>query len=254
VGRPSGNAVKLVDELVAWLSTPANWTGSDGMLPRLVEHLALSVGTLAIAVAIGLPIGLAIGHSGRGAGLTINAANIGRAIPTLAIMGIVLTITAGWWQPYGFFLIPTVAALTALAIPPIVTNTYAGLREVDADAIEAGRGMGMRELQLLWRVEVPLALPSILAGLRVSAVQVVATATLAAVLGAGGLGRLIVDGIAQQDDAELFMGALLVAALSILTELGFAAIGRLAVPRGLRGGRRIVEMASPAETGSVAEP
>ena len=88
--------MKLVNELVAWLSTPANWTGSDGMLPRLVEHLALSVATLAIAVAIALPIGLAIGHSGRGAGLTINVANIGRAIPTLAIMGIVLTITAGW--------------------------------------------------------------------------------------------------------------------------------------------------------------
>lgn len=244
--------MKLIDELGAWLSDPAHWTGPDGMLLRIGEHLALSAGTLVIAVAIGLPIGLAIGHTGRAAGVTINVANIGRAIPTLAIMGIVLTITAGWWQPYGFFLVPTVAALTALAIPPVVTNTYAGLREVDADAIEAGRGMGMRELQLLWQVEVPLALPSILAGLRISAVQVVATATLAAVLGAGGLGRLIIDGIAQHDDAQLFMGALLVAILSILTELGFAAAGRLAISRGLRAQRNLVtELAGSASAANL---
>ncbi|MDP9269672.1 MAG: ABC transporter permease [Chloroflexota bacterium] len=241
--------MKLLDELAAWLSDPQHWTGPDGMLRRLVEHLGFSVGTLLLAVAIALPLGLAIGHTGRGATVAINVANIGRAIPTLAIMGIVLTITAGWWLPYGFFLIPTVAALTALAIPPIVTNTYAGLREVDPDAIEAGRGMGMRELQLLWLVEVPLALPSILAGLRISAVQVVATATLAAVLGAGGLGRLIIDGIAQHDDAQLFMGAVLVATLSILTELGFAAIGRVATSPGLRSERiRVAEAAGSAET------
>jgi osmoprotectant transport system permease protein len=247
--------MKLINELGVWLSNSANWTGSDGMLPRMGEHIALSAGTLALAVAIALPIGLAIGHTGRAAGLTVNLANIGRAIPTLAIMGIVLTITAGWWPPYGFFLIPTVAALTALAIPPIVTNTYAGLREVDPDAIEAGRGMGMRELQLLWRVEVPLALPSILAGLRVSAVQVVATATLAAVVGAGGLGRFIIDGIAQQDDAQLFMGAVLVGALSILTEVGFAAVARASTSPGLRPRRtRVAQMASPAETGSITGP
>ncbi len=228
----------LIDELATWLSDPAHWTGPDGMVPRLLEHLAFSGGSLFLAVAIALPIGLAIGHTGRGALATISISNIGRAIPTLGLLGIVLTITANWWPPYGFFLIPTVTALVALAIPPIVTNTYAGLRAVDPEAIEAGRGMGMRELQLLWQIEVPLALPSILTGLRVSAVQVVATATLAAVLGAGGLGRLIIDGIAQHDDAQLFMGAVLVGLLAIATELTFAWLQRRAVSPGLRARSR----------------
>jgi osmoprotectant transport system permease protein len=226
--------MKLLDEVVAWLGVGAHWTGPDGMLPRLGEHVALSALCILLAVAIALPLGLYIGHTGRGAALAIGVSNIGRALPTLAILGIVLTLTANLLPPYGFFLIPTVVALTALAIPPIVTNTYAGLREVDPEALEAGRGMGMRELQLLRQVEVPLAVSAILAGLRISAVQVVATATLAAVLGAGGLGRLIIDGIAQHDDAQLFMGALLVALLSIGTELTFAWLQRRAVSPGLR--------------------
>ena len=223
----------LIDEVAAWLSDPAHWTGPDGMLPRLFEHLELSGFCMALAIVIALPIGLWIGHTGRGAALAIRAANIGQALPTLGVIGIVWPLTANI-EPYGFDLIPSVVALTALAIPPIVTNTFAGLRQVDPEAIEAGRGMGMRELQLLRLVEVPLALPSILAGLRISAVQVVATATLAAVLGAGGLGRLIIDGIAQQDDAQLFVGALLVAVLAIATELGFAALQRVAASPGLR--------------------
>jgi osmoprotectant transport system permease protein len=222
----------LINELSAWLADPAHWTGPDGMLPRLGEHLAFSVGSLALAVAIALPIGLAIGHTGRGAAATISVANIGRALPTLGVIGIIWPLTLSI-EPWGFDVIPSVVALVALAIPPIVTSTYAGLREVDPEAIEAGRGMGLRELQLLWQVEVPLALSSILAGLRISAVQVVATATLAAVLGAGGLGRLIIDGIAQHDDAQLFMGALLVALLAVGTELGFAWLQRAAVSPGL---------------------
>jgi osmoprotectant transport system permease protein len=230
--------VKLLGELAQWLGQPANWTGQNGILLRLAEHLELSAVPLVLAIAIALPIGLAIGHTGRGAALAISLANIGRALPTLGILGMVLTITANWVPPYGFFLIPTVVSLLALAVPPIVTNTYAGLREVDPEMIEAGRGVGMREPQLLLQVEVPLALPSILAGLRISAVQVVATATLAAVLGAGGLGRLIIDGIAQQDDAQLFMGAVLVGALAIGTELAFSWLQRAVISPGLRGGRQ----------------
>jgi osmoprotectant transport system permease protein len=239
VGAPqTGGHVKVLDEVIAWLGQPAHWTGPDGMLPRMGEHLALSAFCIVLATLIALPLGLYIGHTGRGATLAIGVSNIGRALPTLAILGIVLTLTASLVPPYGFFLIPTVVALTALAIPPIVTNTYAGVREVDPEAIEAGRGMGMREMQLLGQVEIPLAVPAILAGLRISAVQVVATATLAAVLGAGGLGRLIIDGIAQHDDAQLFMGALLVALLSIATELAFALLQRLTVSPGLRPSAR----------------
>ena len=232
--RSGGDDMTLIDELGEWLSDPTHWTGPDGMLPRTLEHLALSGFCLLLAIAIALPIGLWIGHTGRGAAFAIRASNIGQALPTLGVIGIVWPLTANI-EPYGFDLIPSVVALVALAIPPIVINTFAGLRQVDPEAIEAGRGMGMRELQLLRLVEVPLALPSILAGLRISAVQVVATATLAAVLGAGGLGRLIIDGIAQQDDPQLFMGALLVALLAIATELGFAGLQRIAVSPGLRG-------------------
>lgn len=235
----------LIDKLGVWLSDPANWTGPDGMVTRTLEHLALSGFCVGLAIAIALPLGLWIGHTGRGAAFAIRASNIGQALPTLGVIGIVWPLTANI-EPYGFDLIPSVVALTALAIPPIVTNTYAGLSQVDREAIEAGRGMGMRELQILRLIEVPLALPSILAGLRISAVQVVATATLAAVLGAGGLGRLIIDGIAQQDDAQLFMGAVLIAGLAILTELGFAGLQRLAVSPGLRGSRAVRETAADA--------
>jgi osmoprotectant transport system permease protein len=243
--------VTLLDELGRWLADPAHWTGPDGMAIRLVEHLALSAGSLLLAAALALPIGLSIGHTGRGAIVAISLANIGRALPTLGILGIVLTITANWIPPYGFFLIPTITALVALAIPPIVTNTYTGLREVDREAIEAARGMGMRELQLLRLVEIPLALTSILAGLRISAVQVVATATLAAVLGAGGLGRLIIDGIYQHDDAQLFMGAVLVGLLAIGTELGFAGLQRTAVSPGLAAGRPAAGVGEPGRAPGI---
>jgi osmoprotectant transport system permease protein len=241
----------FLDGLAAWLADPAHWTGPDGMVPRLLEHLALSATCIALAFAIALPIGLAIGHTGRGATATISVANIGRALPTLGVLGIILPLTANI-EPYGFDLIPSVVALVALAIPPIVTNTYAGLREVDPEAIEAGRGMGMRELQLLRQVEIPLAIGSILAGLRVSAVQVVATATLAAVLGAGGLGRLIIDGIAQHDDPQLFMGAVLVAILAIATELTFALLQRVAVSPGLRASAGVREIAGEPMSASGA--
>jgi osmoprotectant transport system permease protein len=225
--------VEFLQELARWLAEPAHWTGPDGMVPRLVEHLGLAGAPLALATAIALPIGLAIGHTGRGAWAAISVANLGRALPTLGILGMILPLTAGI-EPYGFDLIPSTIALVALAIPPIVTNTYAGLRAVDPELVEAGRGMGMREGELLRLVELPIALPAILAGLRISAVQVVATATLAAVLGAGGLGRLIIDGIAQQDDAQLFAGAALVALLAIGTELLFARLQRAVVSRGVR--------------------
>ena len=169
--------------------------------------------------------GLYIGHTGRGALLAVNLSNIGRALPSLGILGIFLPITAG--LGLGFGVPPTVIALFALAIPPIVTNTFTGIQEVDRELIEAGRGMGMRERE-------PLAMPIVLAGLRTSAVQVVATATLGAVLGTGGLGRYIIDGIKQQDDPRLFVGAVIVALLAIATELAFAALQRAAVSPGIR--------------------
>jgi osmoprotectant transport system permease protein len=235
--------MEFIGEVVAWLTDPAHWSGMDGIPIRLLEHLVLSVLPLLLAMAVALPLGLLVGHTGRGATLVVNAANVGRAIPTLGILVIAWLLLSRVLVDLGLRReaaeITTIIAMGALAIPPIVTNTYVGLAGVDRELIEAGRGMGMRELQILWRVEVPSALPVLLAGIRTAAVQVVATATLGAVVGTGGFGRYIIDGIAQRTDAEVFSGALLVAALSILTELTFSLIERRAVSPGLRSGPRI---------------
>ena len=233
---------------IAWLTDAAQWSGAEGIPNRIWEHVLISGIPLIAALLVAVPVGLYIGHTGRGALFAVSLGNIGRALPSLGILGIVLPLTlpltAGTDIPLG--LPPTLVALFALAIPPIVTNAYVGLREIDRDLVEAGRGMGMRESQLLTQVELPLALPVILAGVRTSAVQVVATATLGAVLGIGGLGRYILDGISQNDDGQLVGGALLVALLAIVTELIFAGLQRASVSRGLQPQRRAFELAGQA--------
>jgi osmoprotectant transport system permease protein len=217
---------------VAWLLDPLHWAGADGIPTRVGEHLILSALPVAAAALVALPLGLYIGHTGRGAILIVSIANVGRALPSLGIMGIALLFTAG--LGLGFGEPALVIALFALAVPPMVTNTFAGLRSVDRDLVEAGRGMGMRELQLLAGVELPLAMPVILAGVRIAAVQVVATASLGAVIATGGLGRYIIDGIANRDYPEVFVGAVLTALLSVATELTFAALQRAVTSPGLR--------------------
>jgi len=178
--RGQTGVARIPDTRLAWLSDPANWTDPrNGILLRLWEHISLSAVALGLAVAIGLPLGLWIGHTGRGSGAVIAIANIGRAVPSVGWLGLVFPITLVILGRGGLGFIPAVIALTLLGIPPIVTNTFAGMREVDPDLIEAGRGMGMTARQVVRRVEVPVALPVILAGVRVSAVQIVATATLA---------------------------------------------------------------------------
>jgi osmoprotectant transport system permease protein len=222
----------FLGSVLAWFADPANWAGRNGIPNRLFEHLAISGSSLAFALLIALPIGLYIGHTGRGALVAISVANLGRAIPSLGIIGIALPIALALGVPSGFW--STVIALTALAIPPIVLNTYTGLHEVNRDLVDAGRGMGMRETQLLTRVEVPLALPIILAGVRISAVQVVATATLALVVGGGTLGTLIYIGIQTRNMPQVFASAMMVAVLAILTEASFAFIQRAAARRSPR--------------------
>ena len=225
-------------DVVAWFADPVNWSGSDGVPSRLVEHLALSAIPLVFAIAIALPLGAWIGHTGRAANLVINVANIGRAIPSLAILAVAAMVLNVPLVGLGLRSISaevaTIIAMTALAVPPILTNTYVGISEVDRDLVDAGRGMGMRASQILRQVEVPVGLPIILGGIRTAAVQVVATATLGAVFATGGFGRYIIDGIAQRRNDEVFAGALLVALLSIATELAFAAIQRRAVSPALR--------------------
>jgi osmoprotectant transport system permease protein len=223
----------FIGEVAAWFADPATWSGRNGIPTRLLEHLWISAAGLGIGAAIGLPLGLAIGHTGRGSLLVVSIANIGRAVPSLGLMGLAFLLLL----PFGFGVgpLPAIVALTALAIPPIVVNTYAGLRGVDRELIEAARGMGMRASQVIWRLEVPVALPVILAGIRTSAVQVVATATLAGVIGGGTLGELIIIGFNIGDQVQVFGAAIVVAALSIATELGFAALQRSMTSPGLRG-------------------
>lgn len=243
--------MELFADVAAWFADPANWSGSDGVPVRLAEHLVLSVVPLALAAAVALPIGAWIGHTGRFSNLVINVANVGRAIPSLAILAVATMLLQGWLASIGLRAvsseIATIIAMVALAIPPILTNTYVGIHEVERDLVEAGRGMGMRELQVLARVEAPAAIAVILVGIRTAAVQVVATATLGAVFATGGLGRYIIDGIAQRRDDEVFAGALLVAGLSIATELAFAVIQRLVTSPGLRA--RPTRGAGPSQIG-----
>lgn len=226
-------------DVAAWFADPANWSGPDGIPARIGEHLILSIVPLVAAVAVALPIGAWIGHTGRFSNLVINIANIGRAIPSLAILALAAMLLQRFIVDIGLrdsaSEIVTMIALFFLAIPPILTNAYVGINEVDDQIVEAGRGMGMRDLEILRRVEIPVGLPVILVGVRTAAVQVVATATLGAVVATGGLGRYIIDGIAQRRFDEVFAGALIVAALSIATELGFSFIERRATSPGLRG-------------------
>lgn len=233
--------MEFAGEVVAWFGDPVNWSGGDGIPVRVAEHLLLSAVPLAVALAIGLPLAAWVGHTGRFAGLAVNVSNVGRAVPSLAIMAIAAMLLNRWLVDVGLRReageITTMVAMAALAIPPIVTNAYVGISEVERELVEAARGMGMTATQLLRRVEIPLAMPVILAGVRTAAVQVVATATLGAVFGTGGLGRYIIDGIAQRRYEEVFAGALIVAGLSIGTELAFAFVERRAVSAGLKGRR-----------------
>jgi osmoprotectant transport system permease protein len=223
--------VDLVGQVLAWFADPATWTGTDGIFNRLFEHVWLSGLVALVGSAVAIPTGLVIGHTGRGAFLTVTIANLGRAIPSYALLLIFFTF-------FGIGFATTFPALLALMIPPVLTSTYVGIREVDRDTVEAGRGMGMTEGQLLARVEWPMALPVIIAGVRISEVQVVATATLAALVGGGTLGRFIVDGFALQQYDQLVGGAILVAVLALLTERLFTFAEGVLVSPGLGGRQR----------------
>jgi osmoprotectant transport system permease protein len=220
-------------EVIAWLTDPVNWQGRDGIPTRLLEHVELSAASLLLAILIALPIGLFIGHTGRGANLAINLANLGRALPSLAVIAIAGSFTVLIDPQLGFKLYSTLIGMVVLAAPPILVNAYAGISGVDRELVEAARGMGLRERQILRRIEIPIALLVIIGGIRSGAVQIVATATLGAIFGGGGLGRYLIDGISQGAAApgKIFGGVVLVAGLALATEGAFAiAQRRLASP------------------------
>jgi osmoprotectant transport system permease protein len=214
-------------KVLDWFLDPVHWSGPDGIPIRLVQHIQLSAESVVIGALLALPAGILLGHYGRFGNLAINISNVGRAVPSFGLLVIS-------FQLFGLGDLPIIISLTALAIPPMVTNSYVALREVDADIKEAARGMGYREFAQILRVELPLAVPLIMAGVRTSAVQVVATATLAALIAGGGFGRYVIDGLAQQDYTKLVAGAILVAFLALATELALGGAERLLVPRGIR--------------------
>jgi len=219
--------MELLFDVASWLSDPVQWDGSNAIYVRIGQHLWYTTTAVLVALIVALPIGLAVGHTGRGEAFAVNVANIGRAIPSFGII-LLFVVLAG----IGF--VPVLIALTLFAIPPILTNTYTGISGVDRQLRDAAYGLGMRRLQVLTQVEIPVAMPLIMAGIRTSSVQVVATATLAAFPGLGGLGRYIINGLSVQNYPQVIAGALLVAVLALLVEGLLALLQRTVVPIGLQ--------------------
>ena len=217
----------FLGDVAAFFADRANWRGGNGLTQLIVEHLGVSVAALALALALALPPGLVLGHLRRGGVVAVNVANVGRALPSFAVLVIALQLSS-------IGLVPTMVALVALAVPPMVTNSYVGVAEVDADMVEAARAMGMTGRQVFTSVELPSALPLVMAGVRTAAVQVVATATLAALVGFGGMGALILVGLRTGDHVEVFAGALTVTVLAMATEVGLGALQRWVTPAGAR--------------------
>ncbi|MEO6703939.1 MAG: ABC transporter permease subunit [Jatrophihabitantaceae bacterium] len=227
----------IVSDVTKWLSASAHWTSPDGVPARLREHLQYSLIALLIAALIAIPIGLLIGHTRRGTFVVIAIANSFRALPTVGLITFFYILLAPHIHGTGnaSYYIPSEIVLVLLAIPSMLSNTYAGIDNVGPEIKDAALGMGMTGWQVLWRVELPNALPLIFSGVRSSFLQVIATATVTAYVGLGGLGRLLVDGLSQQDYPQMASGAVLVAVLALVVDLILALVQRYTVSRGITG-------------------
>jgi len=225
----------MIGRIFAWLADGAHWQGSDGILARLIEHLAYSLVAVVIAALIAIPLGLFIGHTGRGRFLVVNLTGAARAIPSLGLLFLAVLWLGPKFSGDIAFLAPAGLVLVVLAIPPILSGAYAGVEGVDPQARDAAKGMGMRGTEVLRQVEVPCALPLIMSGIRSATLQVIATATIAAVVGLGGLGRFLIDGLAVRDTPQTASGAVLVALLALAVDMVLALVQRSVVSRGLTG-------------------
>jgi osmoprotectant transport system permease protein len=228
--------VNYLQEGFVWLNDPLNWTNPGGLLDRLGEHLVISFWAVLLGCVVGWPLGVWLGHRGRGGAAVITVANLTLAIPTLALLTILPLTPLGFGKP------PVVVALAVFAVPPLLANAYTGLRQIDPETLEAARGMGLSGRQLLWRVELPLSVPYLAAGLRTAAVQVVATAALAAFVNGGGLGEIISAGfgigMSNGGGGQIVAGGIVVALLALLVEALLAIVQRLVTPRALRPVKR----------------
>jgi osmoprotectant transport system permease protein len=236
----NGNRMSVFGEAFSWLFDPANRYGNDGVLTCVWQHLELSAAGLGAALVLAVPVGLVTGHarSRWGENVAVQLANAARAVPTFAVLSLVYVAVLQFAPQLAFGFVPTVVALAVLGVPPILVNTTVGLREVDADVKEAAAGMGFTGGQTLRGVELPLSMPLIVTGVRIAALQIVATATLSAFIGGSGLGRLIRDGYARQDRPMMIAGVYLVATLAIATEGLFWLGLRVAAPTGVGRNRR----------------
>ncbi len=217
----------ILSNVFAYFGDGENWTGSDGIGVRILEHIQYSAVPLLIALLLAVPVGAAIGHTGRGGFAVVGLANGMRSLPELGVLTLLVTLT-------GVGLLPVTIALLILAIPPLLAGTYAGVSNVDRSVVDAARGMGMTEREILTKVELPNALPLIMGGLRIAALQVIATAAIAAFVGVDGLGRILFQGLAVRDFTRMAAGALLIAALALLVDTLLAALQRMVVSPGLR--------------------
>lgn len=245
--------MSIFSDVVAWFSDPANWSGSRGIPVRVLEHLSYTALPLLIALLIAVPLGALIGHTGRGGFLVVGTANGLRSLPELGVLYILVSFL-------GVRPETVTAALVVLAVPPLLAGTYAGVSNVDRSMVDAARGMGMTEREILTKAELPNALPLIIGGLRTASLQVVATAAIAAFVGVGGLGRFIVDGLAVNDYTRLAAGALLIAVVALLLDALLGGVARLIVSPGLRAGgprasrgRSAASGATPLVTRSTPE-
>ncbi len=236
--------MSVFSQAVTWLNDPLNWTNPDGIFALTWQHLWISAASVGVACAVSWPIGIWLGHIGRGGGLTVLVSNLTRAVPTLALLTLLpLTII-------GFGAKAVIVALAVFALPPLLANAYTGLREVDPEVRDAARGMGLSEWQVLFRVELPLAVPYLASGFRTAAVQVVATATLAAFVDGGGLGTIINNGFGltlAQGGGQVLAGGVLVAVLCLLVEAVLAVAERLVTPLPLRRTRRAAKARRAAD-------
>jgi osmoprotectant transport system permease protein len=222
----------MIHDVIAWYRDGDHWHGASGVPTLLGQHALLTLVSMLIAIVVGLPLSVWLGHRGRGGTFAVNLSNIGRAIPIVALLSLLSlgVFGTGALGPFGRSGLATLITLALFALPPIVTNSYTGMTEVDRDMVEAARGMGMSELGVLRRVELPLAMPLIVAGLRLAVVQVWATATIAALVAGPGLGRIIVHGYESFQTAEVVAGSLIVAVVALALELVFTVIQKLIDP------------------------
>jgi osmoprotectant transport system permease protein len=220
----------MLGEALMFLLDPGNWLGSDGIFIRLLEHLWYSVAALGIAAVVAVPAGIIIGHTGRGSVIAVGAANVLRALPSLGLMTFLVLII-------GLGVMPPVLALVALAIPPLLAGVYSGIQNVDRAAVDAARAMGMSEPQIVVKVELPLALPLIVNGVRNAMLQLIATAMIAAYVNLGGIGRYIFDGLSVYDYGRMLVGAILVTLLALIVDGILAILGGLVGPKRSRADR-----------------